>query len=426
MEQTTQQIDGGYAAWRSRHYRDCQAYGAIGKQKLELTLMGPNQPRLLDTSGTYGWANVEHTNLSWDVLSMQGGLRAKAVTGPVNHVVSLNLSQSTMETGEAQRTTPFTYTTNIYNPVFGAAVFAGDPGDPRKLSETRVFSTGIADTLSILDEQIQFTAGIRYQEVDAKSFNGATGALTSRYESDAWTPALGLVVKPWQNVLLYANYIENLERGTIVGTAFSNAGEILAPYVAKQHEAGVKVDWGTVTTTLAVFQIAKPNLISVAGTPLPTQKLDGEQRNRGIELNAYGELMPGVRLMGGLTYIDGQQTKTQGGLFDGNREAGIPVVRTVVGGEWDTPFLRGLTLTGRFTYTGDQLVSSNNTLKIPSWTVVDLGARYVVNAGWTNKPITVRFNVDNVFNKDYWSSSNFRYVQLGAPRTFWLSATFGF
>lgn len=402
------------------------AYGAIGKQKLELTLMGPNQPRLLDTSGTYGWANVEHTNLSWDVLSMQGGLRAKAVTGPVNHVVSLNLSQSTMETGEAQRITPFTYTTNIYNPVFGAAVFAGDPGNPRKLSETRVFSTGIADTLSILDERIQFTAGIRYQEVDAKSFNGATGALTSRYESDAWTPALGLVVKPWQNVLLYANYIENLERGTIVGTAFSNAGEILAPYVAKQHEAGAKVDWGTVTTTLAVFQIAKPNLISVAGTPLPTQKLDGEQRNRGIELNAYGELMPGVRLMGGLTYIDGQQTKTQGGLFDGNREAGIPVVRTVVGGEWDTPFLRGLTLTGRFTYTGDQLVSSNNTLKIPSWTVVDLGARYVVNAGWTNKPITVRFNVDNVFNKDYWSSSNFRYVQLGAPRTFWLSATFGF
>lgn len=144
-------------------------------------------------------------------------------------------------------------------------------------------------------------------------------------------------------------------------------------------------------------------------------------------MNAYGEIGPGVRMMGGLTYIDSQQMKTQDGLSDGNREAGIPAIRTVVGGEWDTPFLQGLTLTGRFTYTGDQVISSSNDkLKIPSWTLIDLGARYALNSPWNNKPIMVRFNVDNVFNKDYWSSSNFRYVQLGAPRTFWLSATFNF
>lgn len=402
------------------------AYAAIGKQKLDFSLIGPNQPKLLDTSGTYGWSNVEHTNFAYDVLAMQGGLRAKVTTGPVNHLLSLNVSQSEMETGEAQRTTPFGYTTNIYNPVFGPAVFAGDPGDPKKLTETRVSSTGIADTLSILDERIQFTAGIRFQEVEASSFNAA-GAMTSSYEGKAWTPAFGLVVKPWQNVSLYANYIENLQRGIIVGTTFSNAGEIFAPYVSKQHEVGVKVDWGTVTTTLAAFQIAQPNVISIPGTPLPAQALNGELRNRGIELNAYGELTPGVRLMGGLTLIDSQQTKTQGGLYDGNREAGVPIVRTVVGGEWDTPFLRGLTLTGRFTYTGDQMVSStNDTLKIPSWEVVDLGARYVVNSPWNNKPITIRFNVDNVFDKDYWSGANFRYVQLGAPRTYRLSTTFKF
>ena len=401
-------------------------YAAIGKQKLDFSLIGPNQPKLLDANGTYGWSNVEHTNFAYDVLAMQGGLRAKATTGPVNHLFSLNMSRSEMETGEAQRTTPFTYTTNIYNPVFGAAVFAGDPGDPRKITETRVSSTGIADTLSILDERIQFTAGIRYQEVEASSFN-ATGAKTSNYESDAWTPAFGLVVKPWENVSLYANYIENLQRGIIVGTSFSNAGEVFAPYVSKQHEMGVKVDWGTVTTTLAAFQIAQPNAISIDGTPLPRQALNGELRNRGIELNAYGELTPGVRLMGGLTLIDSQQTKTAGGLYDGNREAGVPVIRTVVGGEWDTPFLRGLTLTGRFTQTGDQMVSSTNaSLKIPSWEVVDLGVRYVIDSPWNNKPLTLRFNVDNVFDKDYWSGANFRYVQLGAPRTYRLSTTFQF
>lgn len=408
------------------------AYAAIGKQKLDLSLIGPNQPKLLDTSGTYGWSNVEHTNIAYDLLSIQGGVRANASTGPVNHDLSLNLSHSDMETGEVQATTPFTYTTNIYNPVFGAAPSIADPGDPRKQNESPVSSIGVADTLSILDERIQFTAGIRYQDVEASNFSTTTGATTSSYDSDAWTPALGLVVKPRENVSLYANYIENLQRGTIVGSSFANFGEVFPPYVSKQYEAGVKVDGGTVTTTLAVFQIAQPNTISIAGTPLPTLALDGEVRNRGIELNAYGELMPSVRLMGGVTLIDAQQTKTQGGFFDGDRPDGVPVIRTVVGGEWDTPFLQGLTLTGRVTYTGDQVVGNSNanlktsSLKIPSWTLVDLGVRYVIDSPWNNKPITLRFNVDNVLGKDYWSASNFRYAQLGAPHTVRLSATFGF
>ncbi|MGE4340601.1 MAG: TonB-dependent receptor, partial [Pigmentiphaga sp.] len=226
---------------------------------------------------------------------------------------------------------------------------------------------------------------------------------------------------------LYANYIEDLQAGTIVGTQYANAGEVFEPYVSKQYEAGVKVDWGTMTTTLAAFQITQPNTISIAGTPKPTLALDGEVRNRGIELNAYGELMRGVRLMGGVTLIDAKQTKTQGGLYDGERDDGIPVARAVVGGEWDTPFLQDLTLTSRLTYTGNQLVSSNNpSLKVPSWTLLDLGARYVLDSPWNGKPITIRFNVDNVFDKDYWSGTNLRYVQLGAPRTFRLSATFGF
>lgn len=405
------------------------AYGAIGRQALDFSLIGPSQPTLHDASGTFGWNFLEYTKFAYDVLSVQGGLRAKAKTGPVDHAISVNLSQTRTETAEAQtRSGPYTPTTNLYDPVFGPEVALADPGDPRKTGEVRVSSIGFADTLSILDERVQLIAGVRHQKVESGSFNTTTGAKTSSYEGDAWTPALGLIVKPWQkNVALYANYIESLQAGTIVGSQFANAGEVLSPYVSKQYEAGVKVDWGTVTTTLAAFQIAQPNTISIPGTPLPTLAVDGELRNRGIELNAYGALRPGVRLMGGITLLDGIQTKTQDGLYDGNREAGIPKLRTVIGGEWDTPFLQGLTLTGRFTYTGDQVVSSSNeSLTIPSWTLVDLGTRYVFDSGWNDQPVTVRFNVDNVFDKDYWASANFRYVQLGAPRTYRLSATFAF
>lgn len=409
------------------------AYAAIGKQHLEFSLIGPSQPTLRGTDGTFGWNSAEYSKFSYDVVSMQAGLRGTVTTGPVDHAFSLNLSQSLMETGSAEtQVRPYDWTTNLYDPVFGPAPFLPDPGDPRKTNESRVSSIGVADTVSFLDERIQFTAGIRYQEVESTNFDTETGDETSSYDGNAWTPALGLVVKPWENVSLYANYIENLQRGTIVGSDYANAGEVFPPYVSKQYEAGVKADWGTVTTTLAAFQIAEPNTIAVddpvdpVNNP-PTLALDGEQRNRGVELNAYGELMPGLRLMGGVTFLDAKLTKTEGGLLDGNRADGSPIVRTVIGGEWDTRFLQGLTLTGRVTYTGDQVVSSEGEgLKIPSWTVVDLGARYVVDSPWNDKPITVRFNVDNVFDKDYWSGTNTRYIQLGAPRSFRLSAVFQF
>jgi iron complex outermembrane receptor protein len=272
-------------------------------------------------------------------------------------------------------------------------------------------------------------AGIRYQEVGTKNFNTTTGLQSSKYDANAWTPSFGLVVKPWENVSLYANYIEDLRPGSIVGTTYANAGEVFPPYVSKQYEAGVKVDWGQVTTTLAVFQIAKAAEISIddpAGGD-PTLAQNGEERNRGIELNAYGELMPGVRLMGGLALLDARLTKTEGGTLDGKRNDTAPKVRAVIGAEWDTPFMEGLTLTGRLTHTGDAVVSNSSGLTIPSWTTVDLGARYTFNSSWNEKPVTVRFNVDNVFDKDYWAGTYASgFVYRGQPRTFRLSTEFKF
>ncbi|VCU71100.1 Ferrichrome receptor FcuA precursor [Pigmentiphaga humi] len=407
---------------------DVTAYAAIGKQTSETDLNGYEKVRLLDGTGRYSIAR-EIQHYSRDILSMQGGIRAKANTGPVNHALSLNLSRSELTYKRAESEGSASVIDSLYNPVFPLLPSVADPGDPRKSSQTRASSIGFADTLSILDERIQFMAGIRYQEAGIKDFNLTTGLQSSKYDSHAWTPAFGLVVKPWENVSLYANYIEDLRAGTTVGTTYANAGEVLPPYVSKQHEAGVKADWGQVTTTLAVFQIAKAASISIddpAGGA-PTLAQNGEERNRGIELNAYGQLMPGVRLLGGLTLLDARLTKTEGGTLDGKRNDTAPKARAVIGAEWDTPFMEGLTLIGRLTHTADSVVSTSSGVTIPSWTTVDLGARYTFSSPWNKKPVTVRFNVDNVFDKNYWAGTYASgFVYRGQPRTFRLSATFAF
>ena len=86
-----------------------------------------------------------------------------------------------------------------------------------------------------------------------------------------------------------------------------------------------------------------------------------------------------------------------------------------------------LTLTGRLVHTGKQMANPANTLELGSWTRFDLGARYVAVVG--DKPLTLRFGVDNVANKRYWASafSSFGTQLLqGTPRTFKASASIDF
>ncbi|WP_256675046.1 hypothetical protein, partial [Pseudomonas sp. FSL R10-0071] len=60
------------------------------------------------------------------------------------------------------------------------------------------------------------------------------------YDEQAITPAVGLVIKPWDvPVSLYANYIEGLTQGNTVGdVTAANYGDQFEPYKAKQVEAG--------------------------------------------------------------------------------------------------------------------------------------------------------------------------------------------
>ncbi|VFS67941.1 Ferrichrome receptor FcuA precursor [Raoultella terrigena] len=62
------------------------------------------------------------------------------------------------------------------------------------------------------------------------------------------------------------------------------------------------------------FKSKKPNAISDANG---YYGLDGEQRNRGAELNVFGEPMLGLRLNGSTQWLDPEQTKTAKGVNDG-------------------------------------------------------------------------------------------------------------
>jgi iron complex outermembrane receptor protein len=371
-----------------------------------------------DFNGTPRRNNQKHER-----TAAQAGFRANVDTGPVNHSINFNVATAEAETG-ILNVSGTLFRSNLYNP--RQSPFPNvDVGAPRKTSSTDQSSFGVADTMSIWNNRIQLTVGVRQQYVESESFAMGTGTRTGGYDASATTPAYALVIKPLENVSVYANYIEALETGSIVGESFANAGQVLPPYRSTQHEMGVKIDWGRITTTVSAFDIMRP--FQIVDRPTNTVSQGGESRNRGVEINAFGEVTEGVRLLGGVMFLDARQEKTERGTYDGLRTFNVPDTQFNLGGEWDVPFLRGLTVTGRSIHTGGYFTDQANKVAGASWTRYDAGARYTFASPWNSKPVVIRFSVENLLDSNYWqAATNDGYVILGAPRTYLVSTTFNF
>jgi iron complex outermembrane recepter protein len=366
---------------------------------------------------------------TFETFAGEAGLRINADTGPVNHAVNVAYSATDRTYDQRVLTPPgggtiywnlYTEPTNIPKPNFTVV-------GANQATDVNLSSVGVSDTMSMLDKRVQLTVGVRRQTAGTEVTNYLTPSSSRPFQdTSVWTPAYGLVVKPVERVSLYANYIEGLQTPTVVPGTFANRGTVFPPGQTKQAETGIKVDFGRITTTASLFDISQQSIITVAGVPLPSQQLNGRQRNRGAEFNVFGEVTPELRLLGGITYIHGEQEKTTNGATDGKRAIGVPELAVNLGAEWDTPFVRDLTLTGRFVYTGIQYADVNNVVALPDWTRVDIGARYTFNSPWNGKPIVVRASVENLFNRAYWASAYSGVITLGAPRTYLVSTTFNF
>ena len=370
-----------------------------------------------------------------DVLTSELGMRLRSRTGAVSHEWVMSASMFNVEARNAYAFSNFAgFAGDLYAPSDSAMPEAGffiggSMSDPKVTERTHTQSLAVADTLGFLDDSLLVTLGARRQGIEAKTYNYNSGQRASSYNRYETTPVVGIVYQLTDQTSVYANYIEGLVKGDIApadvgGVPVENIGDALQPYVAEQKEIGIKYDGGNLGGSLALFTTEKPFSTLQNGV----FGEGGEQRNRGIELSMFGEPVYGVRLLGGVTLLDGELIRTQDGENDGNRAIGVPRTQANVGTEWDVPGVTGLTLTGRAVYTGKQYADAANDLEVPSWTRFDIGARYRMTV--EDRDVILRARLDNVTGRDYWASAggypDAGYLVLGAPRTLSVSATVDF
>ncbi|WP_244479777.1 TonB-dependent receptor [Methylobacterium sp. Leaf94] len=401
------------------------AYGGIGYRAGSNRQTFPDYrvfgfPSGADVLGNFRLVNAFYDSYS-STVSGNAGLKARFDTGFINHSVNLVYTGFTREDGYAYvaNSADESVPSNIYRPA-PLPVVTGERIAPQRYAGTTLTSVAVADTMTAFDDTVLLTAGVRYQMVNQKSYDTVTQARTSEYDADATSPLAGIVFKPWKNVSLYANYAEGLTAGTIVGPGYSNAGAILSPYKSDQQEVGIKVDWGTITTTAALFQISRPDQVQTATNALA---YNGEQRNQGLELSAFGALAPTLRGFASATFLRPELTKPIDPLQRGNDAAGVPDLTVSAGLEWDTPWVPGLALNGRVLYTSGSYLTGANTVRFPDWTRFDLGFRYATILD--DRPFVFRFNVENVADNRYWLTTG-TFVTVASPRTFVVSASYTF
>ncbi|KAF1072190.1 MAG: Ferrichrome receptor FcuA [Pseudomonas citronellolis] len=360
-----------------------------------------------------------------DNRSVMAGLNGKFDTGPVSHQTNFSLAGIWAEQRAAYRMSLTGYPTDIYDsqPVSEpAANYAkGDYNDPGITGKTRNRSMAASDTLGLFDERVLLTVGVRRQSIGTDGWD-YDGNRTSNYDETLTSPVYGIVFKATDYLSLYANRIEGLASGPTAPSTASNSGDVFAPIRTKQVEVGAKLDFGSYGGSLALYRIEEP--FSVTDPTTKVFGIDGEQRNRGVELNLFGEPIDGLRLLAGATWIDAELRNTAGGANDGNQAVGVPTFQYNLGADWDVPGVQGLALNGRMLRTGGQYVDAANEQSIPAWTRFDLGGRYRFKV--EQREVTLRANVENVANTAYWASTIGGYLTQGDPRTVKLSMTVDF
>lgn len=382
-------------------------------------------PMVNNSSGDYT-ANLFDNTREDTVKTGETGIRTNFKTGNVGHEVSLVGTVHELESKNAYAGVNGGVSSNIYSPTDepkpAYSYSGGSLDNPGLTTKRRLESVALADQLSLMEERLLITLGARHQRIENYSYNYDTGAQETGYDDNFITPTLGVVYKLTPDISTYANYIEGVDTENAPsfsnGQSVANAGEALEPYTTKQSELGIKYQGNTVGGSASVYHSEKPT----AGLDESNiYRVLYDQGNTGLELSGYGKATQNLTVLGGVSFLDADA--------DGNEAIGSPDTQANLNLKYDVPALPDLALDSRLIYTSSQYADADNQQKVPSWTRLDVGARYLVPMG-DDRLLTMRARVENVADHDYWASAGGYpgrgYLTVGAPRTFMLSATVDF
>lgn len=187
------------------------------------------------------------------------------------------------------------------------------------------------------------------------------------------------------------------------------------PTEGKQTEIGLKYspDDFNGYINASVYELKQKNtLTSDPTTFISTQT--GESRIRGFELEIANQLTNDIKVLANYTYSDAIFSKSKDPKKDGKRLAIIPQNSASTWVDYTfNGIIDGLTIGAGVRYVGSShgYKGNSDSMKAPSYTLVDAMARYDINKQWQ-----VQVNANNLEDKKYVSACDY-WCYFGDGRT---------
>ena len=361
------------------------------------------------TIGAYNSRNdrrnlFSQTDLVWE--SRLGGIDQTLLFGfEAGRQKSRNHRQSGTITGLPGNRAP------LADPTVDVDVtFASSASDANNRTRANILAFYVQDQIRPTD-WLEIVAGLRFDSFKLKVDDLRVGSSDFSRTDRLWSPRLGLIVKPQENLSLYASFSRSyLPQSGDQFSGLSPVTDQLKPERFDNYELGAK--WEPIEgllATAAVYQLDRTN--TQARNALDQIVLTGAQRSRGVELGLERSITDRWQVSAGYAWQEAEISKTTAAAPKGRNVPLVPRHSFSLWSRYDfTPGIgAGLGLIAR----SKSYASISNNVTLPSYARLDAAVYYKIWGG-----MEAQVNLENILGADYFPTAhNDNNIGPGAPRT---------
>ena len=309
----------------------------------------------------------------------------------------------------------------------------------KRMQETTpmYFSTNSAYFMNQMElwNRLIFNIGLRQEWYTDKNFYKRKNEETVK--QNKFLVRAGLMYKATKNINAYASYIEGFQMQTDAYLGYDgfrrdmNTGqyvrEAFKPKTTRMYEFGAKTEWleGKLHASIAYYDIKQNNILTYDDTvyngavdELMTE--GGTERNKGLEIDVMGRILPNWLVNAGYAYNDSKVTDQKRGTY---RKDNAPKHTFNLWTRFDVKegFFKNLGVGAGLNYSAEKISWQEPDLVLPDYTIIDAAVYYKI------KDMQLSFNINNIFNKTYWLGA-FNYPRLfpGTPRNVMFTVRYTF
>ena len=309
----------------------------------------------------------------------------------------------------------------------------------KRMQETTpmYFSTNSAYFMNQMElwNRLIFNIGLRQEWYTDKNFYKRKNEETVK--QNKFLVRAGLMYKATKNINAYASYIEGFQMQTDAYLGYDgfrrrlSDGKIVRdpfkPKTTRMYEFGAKTEWleGKLHASIAYYDIKQNNILTYDDTvyngavdELMTE--GGTERNKGLEIDVMGRILPNWLVNAGYAYNDSKVTDQKRGTY---RKDNAPKHTFNLWTRFDVKegFFKNLGVGAGLNYSAEKISWQEPDLVLPDYTIIDAAVYYKI------KDMQLSFNINNIFNKTYWLGA-FNYPRLfpGTPRNVMFTVRYTF